>query len=311
MGGFPQPQFTGGLAWRRSLCSLEPCVDMHGQAMLVCRMDDVEIVGVAEIAELLGVRPNTVTSWRQRDQLPRPRWSLKSGPVWRAADITSWYRTVKRVVQDAPAPDQIAEAIDLTGEPGRTEVYAHYGLAMGIAQLVEQHLSAVLTLLKIPDPYDRQMFFEIVESANRQTMGQLKEALRRANAPVIGITYLERVVNTRNLLAHRYFVDADRSVRLNNDKGRAELISELDAAARDFFLTVQHLRAAEVRLAIDHGLSKADVMKRLRELRKGATPDSELAETAAKLVRGSPHADRAIEQAFDADHGADPSDRLR
>jgi hypothetical protein len=261
-------------------------------------VDAVEAVGVAEIAELLGVAPNTVTSWRQRKQLPAPRWDLKSGPIWLASDILAWYASTKGSPDFVPVPNRVAEAIDLSTEPGRAEVYAHYGLAMGMAQMVEQHLATVIALLKVPEPYDRTMFVEIIENANRKTMGQLKNALKDSGAPVIGISHLERVVKTRNLLAHQFFVDADRSVKLTTESGRLLLNEELDAAARELFLTSQHLRSAEVRLAINRGASKAGVMKRLRELREGAVPETSVGQRAARLVVGSPNVDRTVEEAF-------------
>jgi len=261
-------------------------------------MVEVEAVGLAEIAELLGVAPNTVTSWRQRKQLPPPRWELKSGPIWLADDITAWYAVTKGSPDSVPPPDRVAEAIDLSGEPGRAEVYAHYGLAMGMAQIVEQHLATVIAFLNVPEPYDRTMFVEIIENANRKTMGQLKDALKASGAPVIGITHLERVVKTRNLLAHQYFVDADRSVKMTTESGRSQLNEELDAAARELFLTSQHLRSAEMRLAINRGASKAGVMQRLRELREGAVPETPIGQRAAKLVVGSPDVDRTVEDAF-------------
>src|SRR5450759_2481591 len=114
-----------------------------------------EPVGLAEISELLGVPANTVTSWRQRGVLPKARWQLKAGPVWRADEIRAWYGREKGKSAQAAPPDRIAEAIDLSAEPARAEVFAHYGLAMGEAQMVEQHLATVLALLGIPEPYRR------------------------------------------------------------------------------------------------------------------------------------------------------------
>ena len=273
-------------------------------------MAEMEAVGVAEIAELLGVAPNTVTSWRQRKQLPPPRWDLKSGPIWLAEDITAWHAATRGSPDFVPPPDRVAEAIDLSNEPGRAEVYAHYGLAMGMAQIVEQHLATVIAFLDVPEPYDRTMFVEIIENANRKTMGQLKEALKASGAPVIGITHLEQAVQTRNLLAHHYFVDADRSVKLTNEVGRSRLIEELDEAARELFLTSQHLRTAEMRLAINRGASKAGVMQRLRELREGAIPETQVGLRAAKLAVGSPDIDRILEEAF-ADDGLTASRERR
>jgi predicted DNA-binding transcriptional regulator AlpA len=269
---------------------------LHGHAMLGL-VEYSEPVGVSEIAELLGVSSNTVTSWRQRGQLPEPRWMLKSGPIWLAHDITEWYERVKGSPNVSVPPDRIAEALNLADEPARAEVYAHYGLAMGMAQMVEHELATVLVLLG-QEPYQREVFLREIEDGNRKTLGQLKDQLMKKGTPVLGITHLQRVVKTRNLLAHHFFREAERSVKMNTDKGRSELIAELDEATRELFLTSQHLRSTQVRLAIKRGLSKHSVIQRIVELRSGAAPDTALGRRASTLAKGSPQAFEVIEEAF-------------
>jgi hypothetical protein len=52
---------------------------------------DLEPVGTAEIAELLGVRQTTVHSWRRRHaDFPAPWRTLATGPVWRLEQIAEW-----------------------------------------------------------------------------------------------------------------------------------------------------------------------------------------------------------------------------
>jgi hypothetical protein len=256
-----------------------------------------EPVGISEIAELLGVPPNTVASWRQRGQLPAARWTLKSGPLWLAREIRLWHEQMKNTPVISVTPDRIAEAIDLAVEPGRAEVYAHYGLAMGMAQMVEHELATVIVLLGEPAT-QREVFLKEIEEGNKKTLGQLKDQLLKSGAPVLGVTYLQKVVKTRNFLAHRFFRDSSRSVKLNTNRGQAELIEELDSAARDFFIASQHLRAAQVSLAIRRGVSKHSVIQRIRELRSGKMPDTELGRRAAILAKGSPRATQVIEEAF-------------
>lgn len=51
------------------------------------------LVGVAEIASRLGVRPNTVIVWRRRGlEFPSPLAALAMGPVWYWPDIDAWYQ---------------------------------------------------------------------------------------------------------------------------------------------------------------------------------------------------------------------------
>jgi hypothetical protein len=227
---------------------------------------------------------------------------LKAGPLWLAGDIRAWHESTKGAGAPKVESDHLAEAIDLTAEPGRAEVFAHYGLAMAEAQMVEQHLATTLALLGVPDPYQSDMFLGIIQQSERKTMGQLKDALKLVGAPVVGVDQLKRVVDTRNVLAHRYFRDPERSLKMTTEKGRGELIEELDTAARDFHLIAQYLKAAEVRLAIQHGVSKSSVMQRLQAHRDGRTPHGDIARRAATLAH-SPNAGASMAAAFD--HEAD------
>lgn len=53
----------------------------------VARLD---LVGMAEIAERLGVTHGQVRVWRHRKQLPDPEWDLRNGPLWRWSVIRKW-----------------------------------------------------------------------------------------------------------------------------------------------------------------------------------------------------------------------------
>lgn len=260
--------------------------------------EKLELVGLAEISGVLGVPSTTVASWRQRGLLPKPRWQLMAGPVWAAAEICEWYERERGGPGATVVPDRSREAIDLSAEPHRAEVFAHYGLAMGEAQMVEQHLAAVIALLH-PPPATQQMFFEIVEKAERKTLGALKDELRTYGVPVIGLDLLQRVVATRNVLAHGFFRDPQRSVKMTTDSGRGELIAELDRAAHDFWTTAQYLRAAEVRLAIHRGASKSGVMERLRRIKAGEEPRTAIGRRSQVLVTESPDVEGTVERAFD------------
>lgn len=51
-----------------------------------------DIVGVAELALRLGVRPNTIAVWRSRGQLLPPDLELAMGPVWLWERVEEWAR---------------------------------------------------------------------------------------------------------------------------------------------------------------------------------------------------------------------------
>lgn len=55
---------------------------------VVVYMDgDLDLVGLAEAADVLGVTPGVVSSRRSRGSFPEPIVTLKSGPVWHRSDI--------------------------------------------------------------------------------------------------------------------------------------------------------------------------------------------------------------------------------
>lgn len=68
-------------------------------------------VGAAEIAARLGVRPQTVHTWRQRKLMPAPRWTVSGQPAWDWAAIETWARRTGRL----RAPDIHAALLELEG----------------------------------------------------------------------------------------------------------------------------------------------------------------------------------------------------
>ena len=50
-----------------------------------------DAVGVAELAERAGVKPDTVLKWRMRhEDFPKPFDELKMGPLWFWPDVEPW-----------------------------------------------------------------------------------------------------------------------------------------------------------------------------------------------------------------------------
>ena len=62
-------------------------------------------VGAAEIAERLGVEPQTVHTWRQRGVLPEPRWTVSGKPAWEWAEIEQWAIRSGRLRERDPHAD--------------------------------------------------------------------------------------------------------------------------------------------------------------------------------------------------------------
>ncbi len=56
-----------------------------------------ELVGVAEIAEMIGVSKQRVHQLASREDFPRPVASLIAGTIWRRDDIVDWARRTGRL----------------------------------------------------------------------------------------------------------------------------------------------------------------------------------------------------------------------
>ena len=57
-------------------------------------MGDIELGGIAEIAEELGVPRSTVSMWeirRSTTKMPEPVVRLSAGPIYDMAKIRAWY----------------------------------------------------------------------------------------------------------------------------------------------------------------------------------------------------------------------------
>jgi hypothetical protein len=50
-----------------------------------------------EIATRLGVKPQTVHTWRQRGIVPEPRWTVSGQPAWDWPEIEEWARRTGRL----------------------------------------------------------------------------------------------------------------------------------------------------------------------------------------------------------------------
>lgn len=57
----------------------------------------LDIVGVREIADLLGVKPETPKAWRVRGLLPEPDGWVSGRPAWRRSTILKWAEQTGRM----------------------------------------------------------------------------------------------------------------------------------------------------------------------------------------------------------------------
>jgi len=65
-------------------------------------MPKADPVGLAEIAERLGVQRQTAKDWKQRGLLPPPQWTVSRAPAWDWPDIEKWARRTGRLGDTGP-----------------------------------------------------------------------------------------------------------------------------------------------------------------------------------------------------------------
>lgn len=98
--------------------------------------DDDELLGLSEVAELLQTSRQVVGNWRgRRPDFPSPRAELKSGPIWRRADIVTWADEAGMAIADDPSGES-ADAngahatvaiVNMKGGVGKSTLAANLG----------------------------------------------------------------------------------------------------------------------------------------------------------------------------------------
>jgi hypothetical protein len=57
--------------------------------------DDLDLLGLTDIARLLDVAPATPKTWRYRGLLPEPYATVAGRPVWQRQQILDWHAARK------------------------------------------------------------------------------------------------------------------------------------------------------------------------------------------------------------------------
>jgi hypothetical protein len=200
----------------------------------------------------LGSRPQEV---RRAARCP---WTGARG---RAECIVAAPGAAERAVRPVPlrpcqAVTWVPDELDAENDHTR-EVYAHAGLALYMAQVLEHGLVNVVILSRAGGPefrtsrdYDR-LFDDLIA----RTMGaQLRRALESVSFAEDQIDRLRKALRLRNFLAHDFF--RERIEMFGSVSGRNAMIRELDAM-RDAFAEIDgEVQEVAVTLFAKHGVTR-------------------------------------------------------
>lgn len=158
------------------------------------------------------------------------------------------------------------------------DVYAHYGLAMYLAQCLEHGIVLALVFAKLLPQvrsesktvekfsvFEFEQRFDIfMDDHFELTMGGLISRLRTSSK--LAATFdadLSKAKNLRNFLAHRYF--RERAEELISKIGRHSMLAELQAAQRLFERVDEELKTTADSLASASGIALTVQEQRVAE----------------------------------------------
>jgi hypothetical protein len=154
------------------------------------------------------------------------------------------------------------------------EVYAHFGLAIYEAQVLEHGLANAMLLArmaagKLPTLADFDAF---LEARFKKTLGSLIKDLSNHIAVDAGLEgMLAAALEKRNWLAHRYF--RERSETFMSDRGCATMIAELESAQALFHEADEALEGVTKTFAAKVGVTDARLEAMVAEITRKAQAD--------------------------------------
>ena len=158
------------------------------------------------------------------------------------------------------------------------EVYARYGLAMYMAQVLEHGMVnalLILTLLpKFSEQQKRDAWEKVVDAFSdvefSKTFGNLLQTLNKTGK--IGTEFFEalnKAKDTRNELAHRFFRDNDLAFMSRG--GQEEMITRCESAISEFKLIDQQLELLCAPFRIQYGITDELLKQQYDEMLAGAS----------------------------------------
>jgi hypothetical protein len=112
------------------------------------------------------------------------------------------------------------------------EMYARYGLAMFHSQVLERGLAIALATVYGQGVVTSKDYELTLTALFKQTYGQLVKWFESSQAPTNLVEDVQRSLEQRNWLAHRYFWD--RAVELMSAEGQEKAIEELTILTSEF-----------------------------------------------------------------------------
>lgn len=154
------------------------------------------------------------------------------------------------------------------------EVYAHFGLAIYLAQCLEQSIYIHLMFfdffprnisrIKTQEQWQREIeAYEAQELS--KTMGQLIQRLKGAGQPTDDIdTALASALKQRNRLAHRYF--SEKSITFMTESGRNGMIAELQSIQEEFRTAAEMIDVITMPIAERYGYTEEKQQKLMAQM---------------------------------------------
>ncbi len=101
----------------------------------------IDLVGPDEIASRLGVRSNTVSTWRARGLLPEPVATISRVPLWHWEQVRAWADATGRLVAERETSKAIRERVAIARGVVLDEVNALADEALGIIEAAGDSLT--------------------------------------------------------------------------------------------------------------------------------------------------------------------------
>jgi hypothetical protein len=147
------------------------------------------------------------------------------------------------------------------------QVYAKYGLAMYLAQVLEHGLANLVVATQLGSSVkSSEAMEELWKELFALTMGtQMKRVLKEARLSASQVARLQRALRTRNFLAHHYF--RERAAQFLSFSGRNEMLDELETMQAELREADKELEPLTFSLFTRWGITQERVREEADRLR--------------------------------------------